>query len=121
MNINYQSLILKKNEILEEIKKEKYNDLEDLVYRMQPTYCKIIDIPDLNYIPTKRTGYSINPGIYQVVDLNNTSKYILSNNMKVIVTIDDVRLKSNLKKNQTLIFTKKSLFCTILLDHVLIR
>ena len=34
--------------------------------------------------------------------------------MKVNITIDDVRLKSNLKTNQTLIFTVKSFFYTIL-------
>ena len=34
--------------------------------------------------------------------------------MKVSVTIDDVRLKSNLKNSQTLIFTDKSSFSTIL-------
>ena len=34
--------------------------------------------------------------------------------MKVSVTIDDVRLKSNLNINQTLIFTEKSFFYTIL-------
>ena len=34
--------------------------------------------------------------------------------MKVSVTIDDVRLKSNLKNNQTLFFIKKSFFNTIL-------
>ena len=34
--------------------------------------------------------------------------------MKASVTIDDVRLKSNLKFNQTLIFTNKSLFYNIL-------
>ena len=34
-----------KREILEKIKKGKYNDLEDLVYRMQLTYDEIIDIP----------------------------------------------------------------------------
>ena len=34
--------------------------------------------------------------------------------MKVSITIDDVRLKSNLKINQTLIFTEKSFFYTIL-------
>ena len=81
---------------------------------MQLTYDEIIDILDLKYIPTKRTGYSLNPGIYEVVDLNNTLKYILHDNVKVSVTIDDVRLKSNLKINQTLFFTKKSFFYTIL-------
>ena len=34
--------------------------------------------------------------------------------MKVNITIDDIRLKSNLKINQTLIFTEKSFFYTIL-------
>ena len=103
-----------KNEILEELKKVKYNDLEDLVYRMQLTYDEIIDVLYLKYIPTKRTGYSLNPGIYEVVDLNNTLKYILPDNVKVSVTNDDIGLKSNLKINQTLISTEKSFFYTIL-------
>ena len=103
-----------KYEILEELKKVGYNDLKDLVYRMRLSYDEIMDILDLKYIPTKRTGYSLNPGIYEIVDLNNTSKYILPDNVKVSVTIDDIRLKSNLKINQTLIFTKRSFFYTIL-------
>ena len=61
-----------KNEILEELRNVKYNDLRDLIYRMQLTYNEIIYILDLVYIPTKRTGYSLNPGIYEVIDLNNT-------------------------------------------------
>ena len=81
---------------------------------MQQTYDEIIDILDLKYTPTKRTGYSLNPGIYEVVDLNNTLKHILPDNVKVSVTIDDVRLESRLKTNQTLIFTEKSFFHTIL-------
>ena len=101
-----------KNEILEELKNAKYNDLEDLVYRMQLTYDEIIDVLDLKYMPTKRTGYSLNPGIYEVVDLNNTLKFVLPDNVKVSVTIDDVRIESNLKTNQTLIFTNKSFFYT---------
>ena len=103
-----------KNKLLEELKNIKYNDLEVLVYRMQLTYNEIIDILDLEYIPTKRIGYSLNPGIYEVDDLNNTLKYILPDIVKVSVTIDDIRLKTNLKINQTLIFTEKSFFYTIL-------
>ena len=49
-----------------------------------------------------------------MVDLNITLKYILPYNVKVSVTIDDIRLKSNSKVNQTLIFTEKSFFYTIL-------
>ena len=103
-----------KYEIIEELKKVKYNDLEDFVYRMRLNYDEITDILDLKYIPTKRTGYSLNPGIYEVVDLNNTLKHFLPNNVKVNITIDDIRLKSNLKTNQTLIFTERSFFYTIL-------
>ena len=68
----------------------------------------------MNFIPTKKTGYSLSPGIYEVVDLNNTLKYFLPDNVKVNVTIDNVGLKSNLEVNQTLIFTEKSFFYTIL-------
>ena len=103
-----------KYEIIEEIKNAKYNDLEDLVYRMRLSFDEIMDILDLKYIPTKRTGYSLNPGIYEVVDLNNTLKHILPNNVKLNITIDDIRLESNFKINQTLIFTERSFFYTIL-------
>ena len=108
------SLGMFKDEILEELKNVKHNDLEDLVYRFQLTYDAIMNILDLKYIPTKRTGYSLNPGIYEVVDLNNTLKHILPNNVKANITIDDIKLNSNLKTNQTLLFTNKSFFNTIL-------
>ena len=81
---------------------------------MRLSYNEIMNILDLKYNPTKKTGYSLDPGIYEVVDLNNTLKYILPNNVKVNITIDDIRLKSNLKTNQTLIFTERSFFYTIL-------
>ena len=58
---------------------------------MRLSYDEIMDILDLKCIPTKRTGYSLNPGIYEIVDLNNTLKYILPDNVKVNATIDDIR------------------------------
>ena len=103
-----------KNEILEELRNVKYNDLRDLIYRMQLTFNESIDILDLEYVPTKRIGFSLNPGNYEVDDLNITLKYILPDKVKVTITIDDNRLKSNLKINQTVIFTNKSFFYTIL-------
>ena len=81
---------------------------------MRLSYDEIMDILDLNYIPTKTTGYSLNPGVYEVVDLNNTFKHILPDNVKVNITKGDIGLKSILKINQTLIFTEKSFFYTIL-------
>ena len=77
---------------------------------MRLSYDEIMDILDLTYLPTKRTGYSLNPGIYEVVDLNNTLKHILLDNVKVNITIDDIKLKSNLNPNQTLLFTKNLSF-----------
>ena len=103
-----------KDEILEELEKVKYNDLEDLVYRFRLTYDEIMDRLDLKYIPTKRMGYSIEPNIYNVVDLNKTLKNNLPNNVKIDITIDERKYKTDLKINQTLIFTKKSFFYTIL-------
>ena len=115
-DIHYQlsDFDTQKNEILEELGHAKYNDLKDLVYRMRLSYDEIMDRLDLKYVPTKRTGYSLNPGIYEVNDLNSTLKYVLPDNVKVSVTIDDIELKSNLKTNQTIIFTEKSFFYTIL-------
>ena len=103
-----------KYEIIEELKNVKYTDIEDLVYRMQLTYDEIIDVLDLKYISTKRIGYSLNPGIYEVADLNKTLKHIIPDNVKVNVTIDDIRLKSILKIIQTSIYTEKSFFYIIL-------
>ena len=81
---------------------------------MQLNYDEVIDTLGLECIPTKRTGFSLNPGIYEVVDLNNTLNYILPDNVKVSDTKDDVRIKSILKFNQILIFTEKSFLYTIL-------
>ena len=103
-----------KEEILEELKIVKYNDLEDLVYRMQLTYDEIIDILDSKYVPTKRIGCSLKPNIYQIKDINETLKNISPDNVKISVTIDERKYKTDLKINQTLIFTDKSFFYTIL-------
>ena len=104
----------RKYEILQKLKNDKYNDLEDLVYRMRLSYDEIMDILDLKYIPTERTGYSVEPNIYNVVDLNKTLKNILPDNVKINITIDERKYKTDLKINQTLIFTNKSFFYTIL-------
>ena len=94
-----------KEEIFEELKKAKYNDHQDMVYRFQLTFDEITDTLDLKYIPTKRIGFSLNPGVYEVSDINTTLKYILPNIVKVTITIDAIRNRSNVKKIQTSIFT----------------
>ena len=81
---------------------------------MQLTYDEIIDVLDLKYISTKRIGFYLDPSIYEIIDSNNTLKHILPVNVEISITIDDIRLKSNLKINQTLLFTEKSFFYIIL-------
>ena len=77
-----------------------------MLYRFQLTYGEIIDILDLKYILTKRKGFSLNAGMFEITKINKTIDFILTDNVRVIFTIDDIRLKSNLNFNQTLIFTK---------------
>ena len=84
-----------KNEIHEEIRNVKNNDLNDLIYKMRLSCDEITEISDLKCTPTKRIGYSLNPGIYEVIVLNNTLGHFFHVNVKVSVTKDDVRLKSN--------------------------
>ena len=49
-----------------------------------------------------------------MADLNKTLKNILTNNIKINVSIHERKYKTNLKINQTLIFTNKSFFYTLL-------
>ena len=52
--------------------------------------------------------------MYEIAHLNKTLEHILPDNVKMSITIDDIRLKSIWKSNQTLIFTNKSLFDILL-------
>ena len=58
-----------KSEILGEMKKSKYNDHEDMLYRLQLKYDETIDILDLKYIPTTTIGYTLQPGMYEVTEI----------------------------------------------------
>ena len=49
----YPVLVLLKKKYLKNLKKAKYNNLEDLVYRVQLTCDEIINLLDLKYFPTK--------------------------------------------------------------------
>ena len=102
-----------KNEILEELKNSKYKDLEDLVYRFQLTYDEIIEILDLNYIPTTIKGYTLPPGIYKISDISLMFKSLLSKDVKVKIKIAEVRPETNLTTSKTIRFTKKTFFLYI--------
>ena len=85
-----------------------------MVYRFQLTYDEIIDILDLKYIPTTTIGYTLPPGMYEIVDINFMLKSLLPKEVKVNIAVDDVRLRSTLTTNKTIKFTKISFFYVIL-------
>ena len=57
--------------------------------------------------------YTLPPGVYEISEINLMLKSLLPKEVKVNIKIDDIRLKSNLKINQTLIFTEKSFFIQV--------
>ena len=96
-----------KSEILSELKRVKYRDLEDMVYRVQLTHYEIKDILDVKYIAGTTSGHTLPPAVYEISDINLMLKCLLPGKVKVNVTIDEIRLKSKLNHNKTIRFTKK--------------
>ena len=87
--LNLSDLDTLKDSIFKELKRVKYRDLEDLIFRLQLTCHEIVDILDVKYFSTKRIGYSLKPNIYNVVELNITLINIQPDNVKITVTIDE--------------------------------
>ena len=79
---------------------------------MQLSFDEFINILDIKTFPSKRTGFTSPPGIYEVSEINKTLAYELPEFVEASITIDDNRLKSNLTINQTITFVKKSFFPT---------
>ena len=86
-----------------------------MFYRVQLTYDEIVDILHVKYIPGSTKRYTLLPVVYEVADINMMLKSLLPKEVKVNITVDEIRLKSNLTTNKTIRFTKKkSLFYVIL-------
>ena len=75
---------------------------------MQPTYDEIVDLIDKKCFPSERKGYTLPVGMYEISDINNRIQHLLPDIVKKSITIDDIRLQSNLKTNQ-LSFSLKNL------------
>ena len=76
---------------------------------MQLTYDEIVDILDMKYIAGSTNGYTLAGstngytlphGIYEITDNNLMLEILLPNEVKVNITIDDIRLRSNLNTNK---------------------
>ena len=101
-----------KSDIVAELRRVKYKDLQDLVYRMELTYDEILDILDEKCIAGSTIGYTMPAKVYEISDFILMLKSVLRNKVKVNITIDDIRLRSNLPSNKTIKFTKKSFLYT---------
>ena len=64
----------------------------------------------MKFVDASTLGYTLEPGIYEVSDFNFMLKSLLPR-----ITIDDIRLRSNVSSNETIRFTKNCfIFYTIL-------
>ena len=99
-----------KSEILSELKRVKYRDLENIVYRLQLTYNEIIDLLNVKYMPGSTIGYTLPPGVYEISDINSMLMSLFPGKVKVNIRMDDIRVNSNLNNNETIRLTKKPFF-----------
>ena len=84
----------------------------ELVYRMELTYDKNVDILDMKKIAGSTNGYTLPPVIFEVTDLGFMLNALIANEVKVIFTKNDIRLRSNLTTKKTMKFIRKSFFYT---------
>ena len=103
-----------KSQIHDGLKILKYKDLEDIVFKIELTYDKIVDILDIKYIDGSTIGYSLPPGIYETSDTKSMLRSLPSDELEVSIAIDDIRLRSIFTTNWILSFNKKSFCLTIL-------
>ena len=67
-----------------------------MVHRMPITYDETVDKLDIKYIAGSTIGYTLRPELYEISDLNLMIESLLPNKVRVNITIDDIRLRSNL-------------------------
>ena len=112
--IKLSDLDTRENSINKELKRVKYRDLEDMADRLQLTYDEIVDTLDVIYRAASIKEFTLVPGIYEVTDINMLLKSLLPEEVKVINTMDNIRLNSNLTTNKTIRFTKNIFFYVII-------
>ena len=97
----------------------EYNDLEDMVFSMQLTYPEVVEILDTKYVDASCTGYTLEPGIYEISDINIMLKSLFPDEVEVSNTTDDIRLSSNLTTNETIRFAEKIVFLPYIKAEIL--
>ena len=67
---NLSDLDSHKNEIIQELKNEEQNYVEDMVFRLDLTQHDIAEIFDSKYIAALSSGYKIPPRLKENIDIN---------------------------------------------------
>ena len=90
---------------LEEIKKVKCVDPEEAVDTLNLFCHEFIDLLDIKLTAATTIGINLPPTLFEVNDCNLILKSLLSNGVKVVFKIDDIRLRSILTTKQHVNFT----------------
>ena len=95
-----------KNGLIRELESAEHNDPENMVFRTELKNPDIAELFDTKYVATTSLRYTLPRGIYGISDSNSLLKSSLPDDVKVDITIDDIRLRSNLTTNKTTRLTK---------------
>ena len=76
-----------------------------MVFRLELTKNEIINILSMRYNSTSASGYTLPNGIYEIRDIDFMLQFLLPKDVEVKISIDDIRLRSNLSTNRTIKFT----------------
>ena len=81
-----------------------------MVFRTELIHSEIENTLDIKHTDTSTIGYTLPPGINETSDFNLKLKSLQSDDVKLNITIDNIKLKSNFTTNETKNSTKNSFF-----------
>ena len=70
-----------------------YNDLEDMVFRMNLTYNEKEYIIEEKFVGAEHRSFSTQPGIYEIREVNDTLKSVSPENVKINNTANDITME----------------------------
>ena len=76
-----------------------------MVYRLNFTFDGTTEKVNLSYIAATTFGYTLLPGTYESSGSNLINESLKPNHIKVIATVDFIRLRKNLTLDKTIMFT----------------
>ena len=74
---------------------------------MDLIYSQIKKKPNIKYIDSATTGYTLPLGIYEIIDNNSLLKSLFPDEVDLNILIDDIKLKSNITVHRSISFTER--------------